>query len=152
MNYLPGFQGTCVPCWLFCKPAVSCMFCLEADDCWLRCSVNSLAVVWGEKDKAHGKTRARTVRTLLFTIIAGGCHWLMAPSTLRISSARPGQKKPVENTEMQAMNNSRWWFLPTVTTDAGIWIFYQMHTWERKPSVLLLPKARDKGRFCKFYT
>lgn len=54
----------------------------------------------GRKDKAHGKTHARTVFTLLFTIIAGGCHWLMAPRTLRISSTHPGQKKPMKNTEM----------------------------------------------------
>lgn len=96
-NYLPGFQGICMPCWLFCKPAVSCMFCLEAADCWLRSSVNSLAEVSGEKDKAHEKTHARAVFMLLFTIIARGCHWLMTASTLRISSSCPGQRNPTKS-------------------------------------------------------
>lgn len=96
-NYLPGFQGICMPCWLFCKPAVSCMFCLEAADCWLRSSVNSLAEASGEKDKAREKTHARAVFMLLFTIIARGCHWLMTASTLRISSSCPGQRNPTKS-------------------------------------------------------
>lgn len=143
-NYLPGFQGICMPCWLLCKSAVSCMFCLEAADCWLRSSVNSLAETLEEKDKARGKTHARTVFVLLFTTIAWGCYWLMPASTLRISTACTGQKKPT--------NNSRWWFLPTVITDAGVWIFYPTHTQERKSSALLLSNARDRKRFCTWYT
>lgn len=57
---------------------------------------DALWIPWLRKDKARGKTHATTAFTLLFTIIAGGCHWLMAPGALRISSARPGQKKPME--------------------------------------------------------
>lgn len=56
-----------MPCWLFCKSAVSCMFCLKAADCWLRSSVNSLAEVLGEKDKACEKNAYKnSVRVAIY--------------------------------------------------------------------------------------
>lgn len=157
-NYLPGFQGICMPCWLFCKPAVSCMFCLEAADCWLRSSVNSLAEASGEKDKAREKTHARAVFMLLFTIIARGCHWLMTASTLRISSSCPGQRNPTKS-------RIRQWIVP----GAASFPFPQspqMHEYEYftkcmyvkvqssacKAHPLLLSDGRNRKGFCKWYT
>lgn len=46
-----------------------------------------------ERDKARGKTHARTAFTLLFTIIAGGCHWLTAPEYPQDSPALAQDKR-----------------------------------------------------------